>query len=161
MNPANRRAWPIIWLSLLLALALTLVPLPDWASTLWPAWVTLAVLYWSLAAPQSFGLVQAWLTGLLLDAATAGVLGQHALAMVLIAWAAQRFHLQIRPFPVWQQALVMLPLLATYEFVLYWLSGLMGEVGPVWAWPAVLMGALLWPLNFTVLRLVRQRFRVA
>ena len=161
MIPVPRRGLPAIWVSLIIALALTLVPLPDWASTLWPAWVTLAVIYWSLATPQTFGLTQAWLVGLLLDATTAGVLGQHALAMVLMAWASQRFHLQIRPFPVWQQAIVLLPLLAAYEFVLYWLSGLMGLVGPVWAWPAALTGALLWPLSFTLLRLVRHRFSVA
>ncbi len=161
MMPVHRRGLPVIWISLVIALALTLIPLPEWARTLWPAWVTLAVVYWSLATPHSFGLIQAWLAGLLLDASTAGVLGQHALAMVLIAWTAQRFHLQIRPFPVWQQALVLLPLLAIYEFMLYWLSGLMGLAGPVWAWPAALTGAAMWPLSFTMLRLVRQRFRVA
>lgn len=160
-HSSQRHGLGVVWVTLVGALALTLVPLPAWMATLWPAWMVLAVIYWTLALPERFGLGQAWLAGLLLDAVLGGVLGQHALAMTVVAWIAQRLHLQIRPFPVWQQALVLLPLLGIYEFALYWLSGIMGLRDPVWAWPAMVTGVLLWPLTFSILRAIRQRFQIA
>ena len=53
--------------SMVVALMLTITPLPDWAESLRPAWIVLTLLYWSITFPGSYGIVTAWIAGLVLD----------------------------------------------------------------------------------------------
>jgi rod shape-determining protein MreD len=93
------------------------------------------------------GLLFAWVCGLMVDAFNGVVLGQHALALLLIAYVALHFHLRIRMFPLSQQALTVLSLLWLYEFVLFWIDGVTGHPVTDWGrWLRVLTGAALWPL---------------
>ena len=69
----------IIVTSFLAALALTVLPLPDWVALIRPEWVALVLIYWCMALPGRVGVGFAWITGLLLDVLRAGLLGQHAL----------------------------------------------------------------------------------
>ncbi|NIR61524.1 MAG: rod shape-determining protein MreD, partial [Gammaproteobacteria bacterium] len=89
------------------ALMLAMVPLPEAVDSLRPDWVALVVLYWAIALPQRFGLLFAWIAGLLLDVSMGTLLGQHALGLVLVAAVALRLHQRLRLFPLAQQALVV------------------------------------------------------
>ena len=72
-----------IAISVMIALVLTIIPLPEWGEALRPAWVALVVFYWVLALPERFNIGWAWLTGLLLDALTGSLLGAHALVLMV------------------------------------------------------------------------------
>lgn len=149
-----------VFFSVLIGLALAIVPLPDWAIDARPDWLALLVIYWSLALPRKFGVGKAWLTGLALDALTGTLLGQHALGLALVAFVSLKFHLRIRVFPIWQQAMTVLMLLTLNQFVLFWVDGLTGagEIRPG-RWMPVIAGALLWPLIAQLLGIVRSRRR--
>ena len=143
--------------SVLCALALAIVPLPDLIRTLRPDWVALAVIYWSLMAPSRLGLFSAFFLGLLLDTLSGALLGQHALAMVVICYVVQRFHLRIRVFPIWQMSMTVLALLAVYQFLLFWVDGVAGRtVTGAERWAPVLVGAALWPLILGFLENIRE-----
>lgn len=141
-----------------LALSLTFIPLPSWAAPWRPDWVALVVIYWIMALPERVGLATAWSLGLLMDAISGGVLGVQALSLTLAAYVVARFHLQLRAFPVWQQSLALVPILALAAFPSYWLAGMGNRGDPLFPWPGILTSALIWPWIFAVLRDVRRRF---
>lgn len=149
-----------IFLSLLAALALAIVPLPAWAIEARPDWVALLVIYWSLALPRKFGIGSAWIAGLALDTLTGTLIGQHALGLALIAFISLKFHLRIRVFPIWQQAMTVFMLLSVNQFVLFWVDGLAGAGGiPPARWLPVVTGTLLWPVIAQLLGAARSRHR--
>ena len=132
-------------ISLALMLALAVVPLPKLIAPFRPDWVAVVLLYWSLMAPRRFSLLTAFWMGLALDTLTGALLGQHALALLVIVYVAERFHLRLRVFPVSQLLLTVLILLGFYEFILFWIDGVAGRTVPViQRWAPPLTGTLAW-----------------
>jgi rod shape-determining protein MreD len=135
-----------------LALILTVLPLPEWLAIARPAFLVLTVLYWSIAAPRAGGLTLGFASGLALDVFRGAVLGQHALALTTITYVAVREHQRIRSKPAFQQSLIVFPLLAVYEFIVFAIDGWSGHpVNNPLRWVHVLTGAVIWPLAVAVL----------
>jgi rod shape-determining protein MreD len=157
---APRGAW-IIAATYLVALILTIWPLPLWAELFRPAWVPLVTIYWCLLLPERVGVIVAFLAGLLVDTLSGTLLGEHALALVLVAWAALWMHLQVRVFPWWQQCVVVLGILALHAFALFWVDGILGyTIGAGLRWVPVLVSAAIWPWITQVLSRTQQRYHV-
>ena len=151
----------IIFFSLAVALLLTSVPLPDDVRILRPDWVLLALIYWSMALPHRVGVGTGWLLGLVVDALTGTLLGQHALAYSLVIFLTLKLHQRLRLYPLWQQALSVLVLLSLGQLLLLWINGMIGRPIHSWLyWLPSLVGALLWPFLFVILRGLRRAFRV-
>lgn len=143
-----------------IALLLTIVPLPQLLNFGRPDWLLLLVIYWSLNAPMLAGLTYAWICGLILDALIGTLIGQHALAFVLVAAMAQHFQLRIRVFPVLHQAFVVLMLVSLYHFLLFWIDGIVGTTVASWIrWLPAIVGAVLWPVLVAVLDTSNRRMR--
>lgn len=156
-----RGAW-VIAATYLAALILTIWPLPHWAEIFRPIWVPLVTIYWCLWLPHRVGVITAFIAGLLVDALTGTLLGEHALALVLVAWSALWLHLQVRVYPWWQQCVVVLSIMLFYSFVLFWVDGMLGyTVGAALRWTPTLVSALLWPWVLQLLTRVQQRYQVS
>ena len=97
MSPESRAR---LLLSTLVALLLTVLPLPPLLDVVRPAFLVLAVLYWSVNAPRTGGLAIGFFAGLMLDVFQGPVLGEHALALSLVTYIAVREHQRIRSKPV-------------------------------------------------------------
>jgi rod shape-determining protein MreD len=139
------RGWFMPVVSLVLMLALGVVPLPDSVEPLRPDWVAVVLLYWSLMSPHRFSLLTAFWMGLAIDTLSGALLGQNALALLVIVYIADRLHLRLRVFPVSQLALTVLVLLGLYEFVLFWIDGIAGRTVPLMErWVPPLTGTLAW-----------------
>jgi len=139
-------------LSALVALILTVLPLPWWLDVARPAFLVLTVIYWSVNAPRAGGLAIGFFAGLMLDVFQGPVLGEHALALSLITYIAVREHQRIRSKPVIQQALIVLPALVMYEVVLFMIDGWTGHpVTSPLRWVHTLSGALIWPAAAAIL----------
>lgn len=157
----NARWW-LVPLTLAAALMLVMLPLPETIEPMRPDWVALVVLYWAIALPQRFGLVFAWVAGLLLDVTTGALLGQHALGLVLIAAIALRLHQRLRVFPLPHQAMVVIALLFFKQVIVLWSSGVAGRA-PEDVWPYLLApvtALAFWPIVFMILRDLRRRYGV-
>jgi rod shape-determining protein MreD len=158
---AERRHWWVSVLSLAATLALASVPLPDSVAPLRPDWVAVVLLYWSLMAPRQFSLLTAFWMGIALDTLTGALLGQNALALLVIVYLAEKFHLRLRVFPVSQLALTVLILLGLYEFILFWVDGMApasslavraGRTVPlIERWLPPLTGTLAWVAMYMLL----------
>ncbi len=150
MRRRRRTSWTWPLVSLLAALALSIVPLPAVIAPFRPDWAPLVLIYWAVVTPGRFGMVSAFLMGLALDALTGALLGQHALALLLVVYISQRFYLRIRVFPASQLAFTVAVLLVLYQLVLFWIDGVAGRTVPmIERWAPVLTGILLWAMIVT------------
>jgi len=134
-------------LASLVALALAVLPLPAVLEAFRPDFLVLVVLYWSIESPRAGGLTLAFVAGLALYVIQGVVLGQHALALTLMAAWATHLRLRLRVFSILSQCLTIFALLTGYQFVLFWVDGATGNpVTTFGRWLAPVIGALLWPL---------------
>jgi rod shape-determining protein MreD len=153
---ASRRL-PVL-LSFVFALLLTLMPLPQVIEPFRPDWTAMLVIYWAMQLPRTWGVGSAWLLGIVLDVSLGTLLGQHALALCCVAFITVRFHLLMRVFPITQLAATIFPILATYQFLLFWINGVLGIGAPSIAyWGPVISGTLMWPIVMIFLSGLRYR----
>ena len=102
------------------------------------------------------------MAGLFVDVITGNLLGQHALAMTVVAFVTVKVHKQVRVYPLWQQALSVFVLVALSQLLVVWVKGIIGQAPDNWVyWAPSITSALLWPWIYVVLRDVRRKFRVA
>jgi rod shape-determining protein MreD len=161
MTLVRHHGGAVIVFTFVVALLLTIVPLPEWARYARPDWVGLVLIYWCLALPDRVGVITGWFAGLLVDLVTGTILGQHALSLTIVAYLAQRLHLRIRLFPILQQAFTVMVLLILHQLLALWISRIIGRPGAPWYfWAPSLLGMVLWPMVFVLLRNMRHRFRV-
>jgi rod shape-determining protein MreD len=144
-----------IALSLLLALGYMLLPLGRHPAQ--PDLLAVVIVFWTVHQPRRVGIGVGFVFGLLVDVHQGALLGQHALAYTLLAFAATIAHRRLLWFGVVEQALQMVPLFFAAHLVQLVVRMLAGGMFPGW-WllvaPAV--EALAWPF-VTVLLLAPQR----
>ncbi|MFT4189895.1 MAG: rod shape-determining protein MreD [Comamonas sp.] len=138
------KGW-FIWLTLSLALLVTLIPV---GRTPWvPDVLALVLMFWAVQHPARLGMVAAFVLGLATDVHQGGLFGQHALAYALLVFFAMVLRRRLLWYSALQQALHVLPLFLAAQLTLL-LTGLAGGgVFPGWEilWAPVFQ-ALLWPL---------------
>ena len=155
---ASRRL-PVI-ITLLVGLMLTIMPLAQSVDSFRPDWLALLVIFWAMQLPRTWSIGTAWFIGIVLDVSYGTLLGQHALALCVIAFITVRFHLLMRVFPLSQLTATVFALLALYQFLLFWINGVAGvSAQSVEYWGPVLTGSLVWPFLYMFLSGVRYRAR--
>ena len=150
-----RNGW-VLPVSLLLALLLGLVPLPDVLQPLRPYWLALVVAYWVLEEPDSVGIGVAFLLGLVADLAFGGLLGEQAMRLAILAFILDRFRPRMRFFPLSQQAVTIGVLLINDRVIGAVIHLVLGAVPLPWSyWSAPALGLLLWAPLYLVLDALR------
>ena len=135
-----------------LALALLANFLPWRSVALAPDFVALVLVFWCVRQPRLVGLGAGWVLGLLIDAGNGVLMGQHALAYSLLAFASITLSRRILWFPLWGQALHVLALLLFAQGVSALVRLAAGAEFPGWVIAVgPLIGAMLWPLVTTLL----------
>lgn len=154
--------WFAISTTLLIAIILALLPMPDWTVWLRPAWVLLVLTYWAMVVPASVSVGTAWVVGILLDLLCGTLLGEHALALTLVIYSVTRMSPRLRMYPMIQQGLSVLVFVLAYQFVLYCIQGFIDELpSSRLYWLSSVTSMLLWPWLFVLMRDCRRWFRVA
>ena len=106
-------------LACVIALILSIIPIPNFLSNFRPSWILLLALYCQIYLPNCFSLVVVVFFGVCLDVLLSTTLGMHALALVITTWIAssrvQRFHI----FPLSQQMVLLALFCLIYQGVLY------------------------------------------
>jgi len=134
------------------ALALLADFLPWRSVALAPDFVALVLVFWCVRQPRLVGLGAGWLLGLLIDAGNGVLMGQHALAYSLLAFASITLSRRILWFPLWGQALHVLALLLFAQGVSALVRLAAGAEFPGWIiFAGPVIGAALWPLVTTLL----------
>ena len=157
MSAAVGKATIIMWLTLLLALLLSVVPMPAHLEVARPLWLGLVLTFWAMNYPHRVGLLTAWCFGIAQDVLYGTLFGQHALALVLVVFLVLTLQQRLKVFPLWQQSLALLVIYGLAQLVLLWLSTLSGMRPEInyYALP-VLVSSLLWPWLYLLLNNVRR-----
>lgn len=140
--------------TLLAALLLNLMPWSGWWLVVRPDFVALILLFWCIEQPRKIGFTAAWLLGLLMDVADASLLGQHALAYSILAYAGIVLHRRVQRFAVTPQVLHVIPLLLLNDAIVLFVRILAGSDFPGYQYfIGSLVGGALWPALAIVLKL--------
>ena len=146
----------LIAFTLVLALLLNLLPVSGFARWVRPDFVALVILYWTVHQPHRFGMGMAFALGLTMDVAVGVLLGQHALAYSLLAFAGFMLHRRLRMFGLIEQLWQVLPLLLAAQLAVALAGMAKGAAFPGWQYfLGGLVAGLLWPLLSVALRLPR------
>lgn len=127
-------------------LLLSIIPLgPVWG-LFRPLWICLFVIYCQSTFPKHCSVLFIMLLGLVVDVLGAGVLGEHAFALLfmalIVAKRAQRFRL----FPMSQQLLGIIVFSSVYQVILLFIQLILGYPVSIWAGVLpVVMTVLCWP----------------
>jgi len=151
----------VILISFAMAFVLMMLPVSDVLEMYRPKLITLVLIYWCIAVPHRVGVFTGWLVGFFLDIHTDSLLGLHALTLAVIAYLSYKLHARIRLYPLFQQSLIILLLVALSQILILWINGIMGEVRGDWYyWIPSLTSMLLWPWLFYLLRTIRRLYGV-
>lgn len=102
--------------SLLCALLVNLMPL---GRAFWlPDWLALVLCFWCVREPLRVGMGTAFALGIVMDVGYGSLMGQHALAYVLLAYAATTFSRRVLWFGPLRQSLHVLPMLVGAQTVM-------------------------------------------
>lgn len=159
-NGRTNGTW-VIWLTLMVALLLSIAPMPFSAGLGRPLWLAMVIAYWAIALPQRGAMVAAFVCSLILDVLSGTLLGQNGLPLILITFLVLSLQQRLRMFPLMQQSLVLMVIFGIGQLVQLWLNTLTGNRPPTLLFLVpVPVSALLWPWLFMVLHWMRRRFNV-
>ena len=155
----TRNGW-VLPVSLLLALLLGLMPLPDTLQPFRPYWLALVLAYWLLEAPERVGPGVAFAVGLVADVAFGSLIGEQALRLVVLAFILDRFRARLRFFPLSQQAATIGVLLLNDRVINAVVHVVLGVPQLPWSyWLGPLVGMVLWAPLHLLLDTLRLRRR--
>ncbi len=151
----------VIGFSFIVALLLSIFPIPTWTIWFRPEWVLLVMIYWVVALPQRIGIGIAWCMGIFVDVLNGTILGEHALAFIIIAYLAMKSYRQFRLSPWWQQMISVCIFVGIYQLIIFVLQGITGHAPKtVLYWLPSITSMLLWPWIYVVLRNLRRRYQL-
>ena len=145
-----------IALSVAVAFLLSLLPLGGFV---WmPDVLMLVLAFWAMHHPQRMPMSVAFLLGLGVDVQQTALLGQHALAYVLVVYVAQRFSRRMMWFSPVTQALQMLPVFALAHLLQMLIRMMSGGMFPgISIALAPVLEMLLWPIVSAILLAPQRR----
>lgn len=149
----------IAGITIIFAFLLSLMHLPEWAADFRPDWVSLVFIYWAMALPDKVGVSMAWFAGLMLDISHGAIIGQHAIGLVIIIYIVHMQHQKLRVASLLQQSIIILLLLLFNQTLILWVYGIAGNIPEtrMYFMPS-LIGAILWPWIYIILRDLRRKF---
>lgn len=161
MSRLPPRAIVVMASSILIAVVLSIIPLPTWLMAWRPQWIPLILLYWNIAVASRSGLFLAFCLGLILDVLSGSLFGAHALALVIIVYCANRIQHFLRIIPAWQSAIIAWLLVLVYELILIVIQGMQGQRIPTfWFIPLSVTCVLAWLFISIVLRRICRYYRI-
>ena len=150
LNPD--RYWWLIPTSFLLAFLWQFWPIPLIARAYLPDALVMVTIYWTLRRPRQISSGWAFIIGFCRDGIDGSPLGMHALALVVVSYAVQLLHQQLRLLVIWQQSLAIGALCLTYLLIGSWVQLLHSPpVNTPVLWIPAATACLAWPVCYLML----------
>lgn len=130
----------------IIALILTIFPMPKLISLFRPSWVLLLLLYVEYYLPFSLRQVSFVFLGLVLDVLLSTVFGEHVFAIILTMWLASTRSRRFQYFTMPQQLVLIGFFCFVYQIIIAFIDGLLGfSYNLLIPFTNALSGMLLWP----------------
>ena len=161
MIPQQWKRYFIIVASILVALILSVYPLPLGIRWWRPEFVLLVAIYWMSAFPETISLLFLCVVGLFQDLLEAVPLGQHGLSLVIVAYICIQSHQRVSNFSVWKEAGWIFVLVGVQQLASNWVQSLTARPlsGLIFLGPAF-TSALVWPFFRIGLDKVSGHYRI-
>ncbi len=158
MESVSLRFTGAIILSLVIAFALSILPLREAWVLLRPEWLALTLVHWALYTPKKSSLLIAWFIGLLVDAVHGSILGQHAFGFAIIMLMTLRIRSRILIDSFLHQMFLLFVVLGTYLLINLWILGVTGNSPSGWGyWLTVGSSMIIWPFYNYFLKLFHSK----
>ncbi len=145
-------------ISILIAMTLSIMPLPELLQHYRPDWVALVVLWGNIHHSNKFNVGSAWIIGIAMDLINATILGQYALTFTVTSYLAIRINLQFQLFSLLQKGLTILLLMIIFRMLLFWIFSISGSsIDLAHYWKPLISDLLVWPWLSAMLREISQR----
>ncbi len=137
----------IIALSFLLALVLSVYPLPMDIRWWRPEFVLVVAIYWIFFMPLTVSFLFLSALGLFQDLLEGVPFGQHSLGLVIVGYICILSYQRVRNFSLWRQSAWIFVLVGIAQLTDNWVQGMAGRPlsGIQFLYPA-LTSALIWPV---------------
>lgn len=147
MQTQSFNLYVIIGLSFLVALILSVYPLPMGMRWWRPEFVLLVAIYWIFFMPLTVSFLFLCVLGLFQDLLEGVPFGQHSLGLVIVGYICILSYQRVRNFSLWRQSAWIFVLIGIAQLTDNWVQGMAGRPlsGIQFLYPA-LTSALLWPL---------------
>ncbi len=134
-----------IYLSIILALILLLLPWSGFVLEIRPDFMLLVIIFWLIRAPNLCNVGTAWFVGLFVDLATGGIFGQYALAYTITAFFAVTYQKRLVLFNSTQQLFYVFLLLFISQLIMLVIKTFADAQFMGWSYfiPSI-TGVLLW-----------------
>lgn len=138
--------------SLLLAMVLSVAPIPDALQFARPLWLALILVFWVFESSHNFQMVLAWLAGLAQDVLYGTLFGVHAFFLLFVVFCAMRFQQRLKMFPLWQQVIFLMVVFSFGQFFVFWVNQFSGSnlMISAYIFPA-LLSSLFWPWLYMIM----------
>lgn len=134
-----------LFIALMLALVLTILPLPEFLVGLRPPWVLILTLYIQCFLPARFNLFFLVIIGILLDVLQSTVIGEHVFALTLVTWLVSTKARRFTFFSMGQQIALVGFFCLFYQLIILMIDAFLGfHTNPLMALGSALISMLLW-----------------
>ena len=134
-----------VYFSILCAWIADLLPVSQWP--FFPSFVVLALIFWSIYQPQRIFYWLAFVLGLLTDADTGAVFGQHALTYCCVVFFTELMSVRLLWLSWIAQGVSLIPIFAIPPVLLSVETFCFGPAEINWLWYVkILIAVLIWPL---------------
>lgn len=133
-------------LGFLIALILSILPMPELIADFRPPWVLLLVLYIEYYLPGNFNQTTLLFVGLLLDVLLATIIGEHSFALLLTTWIASSKSRRFQFFTIMQQIFLVGFFCFLYQTIIVLITALLGfNYSMFMPVSSALIGMFIWP----------------
>lgn len=154
-------AWLVILATFIVAMLLSVYPLP-FAWRWWrPEFVLMVAIYWIFTQPLRLSLLALCLIGIFQDVLEGTPLGQHGLALVIVAYIGLLSWQRVRNYSLWQQSCWVFVLIAISQLTDAWVQAMSGlpVSGLEFLIPAF-ASACFWPVCYLTLEFICRRYQI-
>ena len=155
MKQLSLRFSGAILISLFVALILSLLPLSS-SLVIWrPEWIVLVIIHWGILFPKTSSYFLVFMTGLLIDALSATILGQHALSLIVVLYITISLSQRMSPKTLMQQTFILFIAIGSYLLINLWILGITNSRPQDWGyWAPLFSSILIWPLTHRLLSML-------
>ncbi len=133
-------------IAFVIALCLTIFPMPHWLAGIKPPWVLLLVLYIQFYIPDRFNLISLIILGLTLDVLLSTVIGEHMFALSLVAWVATSKARRFYFFSIGQQMALVGFFCFLYQLIIIIIDAFLGfHINFIPVFVNAVISILIWP----------------
>lgn len=156
------RAYFAISLSFIVALCLSMLPMPNFMYWLRPCWVTLLLIYWVVRTPNKVGVFSGFAVGISLDLLRGSLIGSMGFTLSIVAYFTTLLRFRLRQTNFGVQLFIILALVGIEQIISLLIQLLFNEIIINFSYVIpTLVSVAVWPFLYIVLRAYQRNLKIA